>query len=174
MAAHSNDKPMKSVHCRMISPEVRQGPFIVPTARLTIGALVTAADLPEPSTAPVPVWLELVRSHDEAVVDHEVVLDATYSPIGTWRWWIRCPHCHHRRQSLYVFRSWLACASCSSLRYGIQTLSSPRRRADLFCRQRAVLEARPGRRSKRWGRLVIAERQEALWVIDQAVRSART
>ena len=162
---------MISVACRMASPVLRPGPFTVATAQLTIRALMTAAELPEPSTAPVLVRLQLVRY--DAVVVHEVVLDATHSPIGTWRWWMRCPHCHHRRQSLYVFGSCLACASCGGLKYGTRTWSSPRRRADLFGRQRAVLEARTGRRSKRWGRPVIEERREAFRVIDQAVRTAR-
>ena len=51
-------------------------------------------------------------------------------------------------------------------------VSSARRRAELFGRQRAVLEAKGGRWSKRWARLALAERQEALRLLDQALRTA--
>ena len=166
MAAHSNEKPMMSVYCRMISPALRQGPFTVPTAQFTIRALMNAADLPQPSTAPVLVRLQLVRSHDDTEVAHEVVLDASHSPIGTWRWWMRCPECHTRRQALYVRGPWLVCRECCGLRYGTQAISSARRRSELFGRQRAALEARPGRRSRRWGWLVVQEREEALRLLN--------
>ena len=162
---------MISVYCRMISPTLQPGPFTKDVLKVTVRDVVGASDVPKSATR-LMVHLQLARSTREDLPVQDVVLEASRSPIGTTRWTMQCPGCHSRRRSLYLVGASLFCARCCGLKYSTQTLSSARRRSELFGRQRAALEARHGRRSRRWGWLVVQERQEALRVLSQALRSA--
>ena len=162
---------MISVAVRMISPAPQPGQFTRDMAKLTVGEVLQTAELPETATQ-LLVRLQLVRLTGESLPLQELLLEASSSPIGTTRWAMQCPGCHTRRRSLYLVGPSLFCRSCCGLKYTTHTLSSPRRRGELFRQQRATLEARTGRRSRRWGWLVLQERQEALRLLGQALRTA--
>ena len=136
---------MISVAVRMISPTLQPGPFTRDMAKFTAGELLRAAEIPETATQ-LLVRLQLVRPTGESLPVQELLLEASSSPIGTTRWAMQCPGCHTRRRSLYLAGPSLFCRSCCGLKYTTHTLSSPRRRAELFGRQRDVLEAPSGRR----------------------------
>ena len=147
------------------SPTLQPGPFTKDVLKVTVRDVVGASDVPKSATR-LMVHLQLARSTREDLPVQDVVLEASRSPIGTTRWTMQCPGCHSRRRSLYLVGASLFCARCCGLKYSTQTLSSARRRSELFGRQRAALEARPGRRSRRWGWLVVQEREEALRLLN--------
>ena len=162
---------MISVAVRMISPTLQPGPFTRDMAKLTVRELLRAAEMPETATQ-LLVRLQLVHPTGESLPVQELLLEASSSPIGTTRWAMQCPGCHTRRRSLYLVGPSLFCARCCGLQYTTRMVSSARRCAECFSRQRAALEGQPGRRSRRWGWLVLQEREEALRVLNQALRTA--
>ena len=94
------------------------------------------------------------------------------SNVGNRTWLIACPVCSRLKRKIYLCGRTVACQTCAGLRYVTRAVRSPRRRADYFAAQRRALEVRPGRRSRRWGWLVLQERQEALRALSQALRTA--
>jgi hypothetical protein len=94
------------------------------------------------------------------------------SNVGNRTWLIACPVCARLKRKIYLCGRTLACQTCAGLRYVTRTVRSPRRRADYFAAQRRELERHSGRRSRRWGWLVVQERQEALRLLNQALRTA--
>ena len=164
---------MISVHCRMITPAVQPGPFTRDVAKLTIRDVLRVTEISQ-AAMQVLVHLQLIRPTGDCLPVQKLVLEATSSPIRTTRWAVRCPGCHARRRSLYLVGPSLFCARCCGLKYTTHPVSSARRRGELFGPQRAALEDQPGRRSRWSGWLVLQERQEALRLLNQALRTAST
>ena len=79
---------MISVAVRMISSPSQSGPFTIPVAQLTARTLVAVAELPKVASSPLLVCLQLVRPTGEHFPVHELLLEATSSPISTTRWTI--------------------------------------------------------------------------------------
>ena len=144
--------------------------FTRPAQTLTAHLLVRTLQ-PDPAWTRIDVQLLLdLPNGDHLTLPVQLV--STPSTVGTQAWLLVCPACHTHRRKLYLCGRCLSCQACAGLRYVTQAVRAPRRRADCFGTQRRAREARPGRRSRRWAWLVLQERQEALRLLNQALRTA--